>query len=287
MIAAHLATRVGKSHSMKPFVVLALVLFSQAALAVCEKPPFTPPSKVVLNSDEVLIVTHASATYDARMSSKLGIDRAVSFAKRRGIPVVYLEDGTPEAQYFTADCSPSYRVFSRDGELPFEVKASRVYVVGGHLEQCLSRTVDGVIASWARQRVRDRTLTFLMDGIYSTGELIEESDPFYNDFKQFKRAIAHRRTDADPMPKLTLLETLGLIDQEETEIEFVRRALPNSGEVLTSAYEVELSLNNTLSRMVPSEVGVTPGRIRFKFVDSAAKADALFATAQVDEFFPD
>jgi hypothetical protein len=259
---------------MKLFVILALALavFSEAALAVCQKPPFTHPARVVLDSDAVLLVTHASATYDTRQSSKLGIDRAVRFARQKGIPVIYLEDKTPEAQYFTADCSPDYRVFSRDGELPFELKATHVYVVGGHLEHCLARTVEGVVSSWARQQVRDRTLTFLMDGIYSTGELVEESDPFYKDLRQFKRAIAHRRTDADPMPKLTLLETLGLIDEEETEIEFVKRALPYSGEVLTAAYEVELSLNNTLSRKVQTEPGKALGRIRFNFLDSAPKA---------------
>lgn len=272
---------------MKLFVILALAVFSEAALAICPKPPFTDPGRVMLDSDAVLLVTHASATYDSRQSSKLGIDRAVRFARKNGIPVIYLEDKTPEEQYFTADCSPDYRVFSRDGELPFEVKASHVYVVGGHLEHCLARTVDGVVSSWARQRVRDRTLTFLMDGIYSTGELIEESDPFYKDFTQFKRAIAHRRTDADPMPKLTLLETLGLIDEEETEIAFVRRALPNSGEVLTSAYAVELSLNNTLSWKVPSEPEKALGRIRFNFLDSAAKAEGTVRKQPGQSDFPD
>lgn len=276
MMVGPLRELVRKMHSMKLFVILALALavFSEAALAVCQKPPFTHPAQVVLDSDAVLLVTHASATYDSRLSSKLGIDRAVRFARQKGIPVIYLEDKTPEEQYFTADCSPDYRVFSRDGELSFEVKATHVYVVGGHLEHCLARTVEGVVHSWARQQVRDRTLTFLMDGIYSTGELIEEADSFYKDFAQFRRAIAHRRTDADPMPKLTLLETLGLIDEEETEIEFVKRALPYSGEVLTSTYEVELSLNNTLTRTMPSEPGQARGRIRFNFLDSAAKVGA-------------
>lgn len=260
---------------MKSFVILALALFSQAALAACQKPQFTDPSQVNPNSDAVLIVTHASATYDTRLSSKLGIDKAVSFAKRNDIPVIYLQDRTADEKYFTADCAPDYRVFSRDGELPFEVKASHVYVVGGHLEQCLYRTIEGVINSWARQQVRDLTLTFLMDGIYSTGELVEEPDPYYADFNQFKRTIAHRRTHADPMPKLTLLETLGVINQEESEVEFLTRALPNYGEVLTSVYDVELSLNDTLTKKIQTEPEEAVARIRFNFVDSAARLGAL------------
>lgn len=261
---------------MKLFVapLLALALCSKAALAVCLQPQFNDPSQVKPNSDAVLLVTHASSTYDTRLSSKRGIDKAVSFAKSKGIPVIYLQDNTPAEKYFTADCSPDYRVFSRDGELPFEVKASRVYVVGGHIEQCLSRTIEGVINSWARQQTRNLSLTFLMDSIYSTGELVEESDPYYDAFSQFRRIIAHRRTDADPMPKLTLLETLGVIDQEESEIEFLARTLPNSGEVLTSRYKVELSLNSMLTRQIEAEPEGAIARIRFNFVDSADRLGA-------------
>lgn len=255
---------------MKPLFVLALALLAQAAPAACLDPQFTDPSQVKLSGDAVLIVTHASATYDTRLSSKHGIDEAVSFARRKGIPVIYLQDKTREENYFTSDC-PDYRVYSRNGELPFEVQVSRVYIAGGHLEQCLNQTIEGVIYSWARQPARDRTLTFLMDGIYSTGELIEESDAYYQDFDRFKNIIAHRRTDADPMPKFTLLETLGVIGQEENEIEFLSRALPNKGEVLTSIYKVELSLNNSLIRQIQPVPEKPLARLRFNFVDSAAR----------------
>lgn len=260
---------------MKSFVALTLALFSQVALATCHKPEFVDPSQVTPNSDAILIVTHASSSYDTRLASKRGIDTAVSFAKSQGIPVIYLQDKTPEENYFLADCFPDYRVFSQDGELPFEVKASHVYVVGGHLEQCLFRTIEGVINSWARQQIRDLTLTFLMDGIYSTGEMVEESDPYYMDFDRFTRFIAHRRTHLDPAPKFTLLETLGVIGQQEKELEFLTRALPNYGEVLSSVYEVELSLNNALTQKIQSDPEETLARIRFDFVDSAARLDAL------------
>lgn len=262
---------------MKPFLYpfLALALFSQAAPAVCLKPEFNDPSQVNPDSDAVLIVTHASATYDTRLSSKQGIDKAVSFARMQGIPVIYLQDDTPAEKYFAADCIPDYRVFSRDGELPFEVKASHVYVVGGHIEQCLYRTIEGVINSWARQQIRDLTLTFLMDGIYSTGELVEESDAYYEAFNQFTRIIAHRRTDADPMPKFTLLETLGAINQEDEEIAFLTRTLPNYGMVLTPRYATEFILNNMLTRKIPAEPEEPVARIRFDFVDSADRLGAI------------
>ena len=257
------------------YLVLALVLFSEVALATCHKPEFTDPAQIKLNSDSVLIVTHASATYDTRMSTKRGVDEAVNYAKRKGIPVIYLQDKTPEEEYFMADCRPDYRVFSQDGELPFEVKASHVYVVGGHLEQCLYRTLEGVINSWARQQIRDLSLTFLMDGIYSTGELVEESDAYYKDFDQFTRVIAHRRTDTDPMPKVTLLETLGVINKEDSEIDFLTRTLPNYGAVLAPRYEAVLTLNKILVKSIQPEEDEAIARIRFDFVDSASRLNAI------------
>ena len=260
---------------MKFYLILFLALFSQASLATCQKPVFVDPAQVNPTSDTILIVTHASGTYDTRLSSKRGVDEAISFAKRKGIPVIYLQDKTPEAEYFMTDCRPDYRVFSQDGELPFEVKASHVYVVGGHLEQCLYRTVEGVINSWARQQIEDRTLTFLMDGIYSTGELVEEQDSYYSDFQKFTRAVGHRRTDADPMPKITLLETLGVIDKEDGEIDFLARTLPNYGAVLSAAYRAELRLNKSLVKKIESEQDDTVASIHFDFVDSAVRLDAI------------
>lgn len=261
---------------MKPYLLLALALFSEVALAFsCHNPQFTDPSQVNPNSNSILIVTHASATYDSRLSSKRGVDEAVSYAKRKGIPVIYLQDKTPEEEYFMADCRPDYRVFSQDGELPFEVKASHVFVVGGHLEQCLYRTIEGVINSWARQEIQDRTLTFLMDAIYSTGELVEETDTYYKDFDLFTRIVSHRRTDADPMPKITLLETLGVINKEDGEIDFLMRALPNYGSVLSQSYEAELILNSSLTKKIQAEEGDSIAKIRFNFVDSASRLDAI------------
>ncbi len=260
---------------MKSYLILFLALFSQAALATCQKPLFVDPSQVNPNTDSILIVTHASGTYDSRLSSKRGVDEAISYAKTKGIPVIYLQDKTPEEEYFMTDCRPDYRVFSQDGELTFEVKASHVYVVGGHLEQCLYRTIEGVINSWARQEIKDRTLTLLMDGIYSTGELVEEQDSYYNDFRKFTQVVGHRRNDADPMPKITLLETLGVINKEDNEIDFLVRALPNYGAVLSAAYKAELTLNKTIVKKIDSDQDETVAKITFDFMDSASRLDAI------------
>lgn len=257
---------------MKSYIVLALTLFSGVVHASCQTRQFTDPANISLNSDSVLIVTHASATYDSRFSSKRGVDEATSFARMKGIPIVYLQDNTAEQDYFMADCHPDYRVFSENGELPFEVKASHVYVVGGHLEQCLYRTVEGVINSWAKQEGRNLTLTFLMDGIYSTGELVEKNDQYYQDFDQFTRIVSHRRTETDPWPKMTLLESLGIINREESEIDYLTRTLPNYQAALTPGYRVEMQLNNSAAKELQEPAdGENAPKLVFDFVDSASK----------------
>jgi hypothetical protein len=63
---------------------------------------------VNLRADAVLIVTHATAFHDARFSTKRGVDEAVRFAKRRRIPVIYLQDDSPEDLYFMDDCQPDH-----------------------------------------------------------------------------------------------------------------------------------------------------------------------------------
>jgi hypothetical protein len=260
---------------MKFYIVLAFALYSAVVHASCQKHPFTDPTEINLNSDSVLLVTHASATYDPRFSSKRGVDEATSFARIKGIPVVYLQDNTPEQDYFMEDCTPDYRVFSENGELSFEVTPSRVYVAGGHLEQCLYSTVQDLLHSWAKQQARNLTLTYLMNGIYSNGELVQDTDAYYRDFDLFMRALTYRRSDADPWPKVTLLESLGMINREDREIEYLRRTLPNFEGILPPDYRVELQLNDSAVTGLQGEADEYAPTLRFHFVDSAFKLDAL------------
>ncbi|MCX8017986.1 MAG: hypothetical protein N2690_08840, partial [Rhodocyclaceae bacterium] len=85
-----------------------LLVFAASAWADCRDHRLTPPEHVRLSGAAVMIVVHQSATYDARYSTKRGIDLAVRFAKQRGIPVIYLQDDTPEEYYFMADCQPDH-----------------------------------------------------------------------------------------------------------------------------------------------------------------------------------
>src|SRR5512133_1996399 len=114
---------------MRAFLIVLVSLYSSLSWSACPPHKFTEPAQVKLQGDSVMIVVHATSTYDARFSTKRGIDEAVRFAKGRKIPVVYLQDDTPEEFYFTEDCSPSYWVYSDAGEISFDIAPSHVYIV--------------------------------------------------------------------------------------------------------------------------------------------------------------
>src|SRR5437763_13220741 len=119
---------------MKILAAMMLCLVSIPSLASCGAHTFADPRDLRLPGDSLMIVTHASSNDDGRIATKLGVDQAVRFAKERHIPVIYLQDDRPEEAYFMEDCKPDYWV-SSTGEVRFDVPASRLYLIGGHLEE--------------------------------------------------------------------------------------------------------------------------------------------------------
>jgi hypothetical protein len=246
-----------------------LFLFAGPALAGCPTHGFTDPAQVRLDGDAVLIVTHASSNFDARASTKRGLDDAVRFAKDRKVPVVYLQDDSPEDLYFMDDCNPHHWVSSRDGEVPFDIRASHVYVAGGHLELCLSTTLHDILSIWSRQPRRNLTLTYLMDAIYSNGKSIDASAPYYSDFERFMGVVTYGRPGGEHWPKLTLLETMGIIRKEIHEFEYLKSILPHYARTMPREYRVELQMNDSVAKVIRPAAGWNPPTLRFHFVDSA------------------
>jgi hypothetical protein len=249
-------------------VILLLLVFSFPALAACPQHAFADPAKVKLAGDAVLIVTHASSNDDARIATKLGVDEAVRFAKSKHIPVVYLQDDRSEENYFMEDCKPDYWIHSEDGEVSFDVAPAHVYSVGGHLEECESRTLNDVLLDWSRKPRRDLTVTYFMDAIFSNGKKIEESDPFYPDYLRFMGIITYSRPAGEHYPKLTLLETMGVILKEQRQYEYLQRVLPRYDRTLAD-YRVELRVNDSLPRVLQTGRGKRPPVLRFEFLNSA------------------
>ena len=252
----------------------ALVGWTINGRAACPPHEFTAPEQVKPAGESLLIVTHATSFHDARFSTKRGVDEAVRFARERRIPVIYLQDDSPAEFYFMGDCNPDYWVYSQGGELKFEVTASHVYVVGGHLELCLSATLHDLIYQWARQPPRNRQVTYFMDAIYSNGKLVEPTDPYYGDFQRFMGVVTYGRPGGEHWPKLTLLETMGVILREEHELDYLKQALPRWDRTFPAEYRIELQLNDSVKKVLRSAEGWRPPTVLFRFLDSALSLSA-------------
>lgn len=170
-----------------------LVGGANLAFGACPTPKLAHPDSVKINGNSALIITHATAHYDLRYSIKYGVDAAVKWAKEKRIPVIYLVDDSPIQFYEMEDCQPDYWVRSVDGEVPFKVKASNIYLAGGHLELCLNRTANELLFEQISDNPAKVTYTFLMDAIYSNGKSIDESDPYYADFIKFMGVVSYGR----------------------------------------------------------------------------------------------
>jgi hypothetical protein len=254
---------------LKRLCLLLLLVIAPPAWSACPKHEITPPDQVRIADDSVMIVVHQSSTHDARFSTKRGIDEAVRFAKAHKIPVIYLQDDTPDEFYFMEDCYPEHWVYSQGGEISFEVTASHVYIVGGHLELCMSSALHDIIYQWSKRAPRDFTVTYLMDAIYSNGRMIEPTDPFYTDFDRFMGIVTWGRPGGEHWPKLSLLETMGIIRREEHELDYIRKILPRWDRTFPDNYRIAAKMNDSVTKVLRAAPGWHPPTILFHFVDSA------------------
>lgn len=253
----------------RALMFLLISLYAALSWSVCPPHQLTESSEIKLTGKSVMIVVHATSTHDARFSTKRGIDEAVRYAKARHIPVIYLQDDTPEQFYFMEDCKPDYWVHSEGGEISFDVAPAHLYIVGGHLELCLSATLHDVIYQWARKAPRNLKVTYFMDAIYSNGKVIDPTDVFYGDFKKFLDVVTYGRPGGEHWPKLSLLETMGVIVKEDHQLEYIRQILPHWDRTFPANYRIEVQLNDSVKKVLRPATGWNPPTVLFQFVDSA------------------
>lgn len=267
---------------MKALFLLALLLPVPAFAAPCGSHSFTAPEKVQLAGPAALIVTHPSTLWDGRFSSKVGMDAAVAFAKKNGLPVVYLEGEEEKQTYFFSDCDPTYWVSSFGGEFEFPIETNHIYSVGGHWELCQRNTQEGLMQAWAHKRGVDLRFTQVMDGLYSYGGYVRDFDPYYASFRRFLEIVTYRKPGRDtwPHPKLNLLEMMGVIQDGAQQIDYLVRGLP-SFSALGEEYEVQLFLNGEFVQVVRNSTGPRKSVLRFEFVDSLFDGEG-YAPSLVD-----
>lgn len=214
---------------IRSFAVGLFLIPTLSLAAPCAAPVFTPPGGVQPNGDTLLIVTHPSTLWDTRFASKAGMDAAVTYAKKKNIPVVYMMDNQSQT-YFFADCNPTYWYHSVGGEFEFPVKATHVITVGGHWESCQQTTMMQLMDSWKIINAgKNLKITTALDGVYSAGLYLENfSSTVKADFDRFIQIITYgndRNADGN-MHKLTLLESFGIIQNKSQQIEFLKLNLP-------------------------------------------------------------
>lgn len=257
------------SMPIRALLILLSALYASLAWSACPPRQFAEPAQVRLAGDAVMIVVHATSTHDARFSAKRGIDEAIRFAKDRKIPVIYLQDDTPGQFYYMEDCSPDHWVFSQGGEISFDVAPSRLYIVGGHLELCLSAALHDILLQWAGKSPRDLAVTYFMDGVYSNGKTVDADDPFYDDYVKFMNVVTYGRAGGEHWPKLSLLETMGVIVREEHELAYLKKILPRWDRTFPASYRVEIQLNDSVKKVLRAAPGWHPPTLLFHFIDSA------------------
>ncbi|MCB1909773.1 MAG: hypothetical protein KDH15_20625 [Rhodocyclaceae bacterium] len=255
--------------SMRALPVPTLLLLPILAIAAC--PPTEPvaAADIALHSPAALIVTHASTVHDPRMVTRPGLDAAIALARARGLPVVQLQDDGPAESYFAGDCAADFRVRSQGGELGFEVPDEQVLSVGGHLEMCLSTTWHEILLQWARRPPHDRVLTIFMDAIYSNGKGIDETSRHFDALARFMGVVTYGRPGGESWPKLSLLETLGVIIDPQGQRDYLAQVLPNWARTMPDTYRVEMWLDGELARVLRAGGGSGAPTLVFDFRDSA------------------
>ena len=255
--------------------LLAGLLNQSVAFAACSEPLLQSPERATAiarsaqaKAQPVVLVTHPSKSFDPRLSSKRGTDELMRVAKVKDWTSFYLKDDDKIGQYFVDDCEPTAWVFSQDGELSFELSARDVYVAGGHLELCLSRSLHDLILQWAKAPPQSHRITFVMDGIYSNGKYFQEGKAGWDDLQKFFAVTNYRRPGGEAWPKLNLLESMGVIKSPAEQLEYLQTVLPRWDRTFDENWRVELIDDDDVVTVLQKGQGLSAPVMQFKFVDS-------------------
>ena len=174
----------------------------------------------------------------------------------------------------TVNDRPVYRNGVCAGALGFDITPSHAYVVSGHLELCLANTLNEILVHWGKQAPRNLTMSFFMDGVLSNGNYFEEKDPYCCDYIRFMSIVNYARPTGEYFPKLTLLETMGIVIGEARQYDYLTRILPHYERSLPADCRVEMKMSEAKPRVLqpgkrPPGLLARPPVLLFDFIDSA------------------
>jgi hypothetical protein len=112
-----------------------------------------------------------------------------------------------------------------------------------------------------------------MDAIYSNGKVIDHQDSFYEDFVRFMGVVTYARPGGEHWPKLTLLETMGIIKRSARQADYLRQVLPRWDRTFDARWRVEMVVNDGTPVVLRLGTGWRPPTMRFQFIDTIASLD--------------
>lgn len=257
------------------FALLALLTTLGTAHAQCPAPQFTDSFHVELNSDTLVLATHASTYWDGMKNAKQGVDETVAFAKSHQIPVVYLQDDSEG--YYWGDCNPTYTVRSAAGEFYFHVPARHVYTIGGHWDACELTSIEDLTRQWKQARLNENlTITYVMNGLYMYGADVTDKDTYYNRWN--KELIQLDQKNPEHFnTKMNLVQMIEIINRFEKrgshalKTEFFKEQLPPSVLSFSENYQIELWYEGErieIIRPATVESDTTPPVLKLEYIHS-------------------
>ena len=87
--------------------------------------------------------------------------------------------------------------------------------------------------------------------------------------------VTYGRPGGEHWPKLSLLETMGLIVREERQLQYLEHVLPRWENTFPGQYQVELSLNGERKKVLRKASGLMSSTLRFEFYDSVLSIDPV------------
>jgi len=133
-----------------------------------------------------------------------------------------------------------------------------------------------ILEQWAKQSPRNLRITLLMDAIYSNGKGVDSQDDYYDKLERFLGVVTHGRPGGEAWPKLTLLETMGVIARHSQQRDYLRRILPHYARTMPRGYRVEMQVNDEQAQTLMRGTDSGAPTLSFHFIDSAIQvADRL------------
>jgi hypothetical protein len=147
---------------------LTILVFLFSSLATAQDIERNSTGKLLLNSERLFMVTHASQVFDENEVAGKGINSMLGQSRDEdSVVFVMNDDEAGDQRWYTDSRDPDYAVESSDGSHQVSFTGSEVFIGGGYFTLCFDRSVQGIVNNRpAGLRNHLLTLNLLLDGIY-------------------------------------------------------------------------------------------------------------------------